>query len=222
MGAADMEVLEQRIAEGVKREKREKREKKKKEAKKKADGFFSDFKKFVMRGNIIDMAIGVIVGSAFTAIVTALSNQIIKPIINFVIAAIAGKDSLSEIYTFLGDKVYLADGTTVDLANSFYIDWGAFINAVINFAIIATCLFIMLRIATSVRKYIEKTVKAKQIAEAEAAAAAKAAEEKAAADAKAAADKAAADAKAETERQFYENVAKQTALLEQIAAKIEK
>ncbi len=205
---------------------------KKKEAKKKADGFFADFKKFVMRGNIIDMAIGVIVGSAFTAIVTALSNQIIKPCINALMALILGKDALSEIFTFLKTayksvETVLEDGTTkvvqeIDLANSIYIDWGAFINAIINFVIVATVLFLALRIATSVRKRIENTVNAKKIAADKAAAEAKAAEDKAAAEAKAAADKAAAEAKAETERQFYANVARQTELLEAIAAKIEK
>ncbi len=231
MGKADMEVMEARIEEGKKREKKEKRARAKKEAKQKADGFFADFKKFVLRGNIIDMAIGVIVGGAFTAIVTALSNQIIKPIINWLIATIVGADSLDKIYTFL-KTAYLVNGdptSGIDLANSIYIDWGAFINAIINFAIIATSLFVMLRVATAVRKYIEKTVKAKQIAEDQAAAAVKAAEEAAAAEAQAVADAAAAAAaaeaaaaRAETERRFYENVAKQTVLLEEISAKLNK
>ncbi len=231
MGKEDMEVLEARIAEGEKRERREKRAKAKKEAKKKADGFVSDFKKFIMRGNIIDMAIGVIVGSAFTAIVTALSNQIIKPLINWLIATILGKKSLDEIYTFL-KRAYKTVEVTVDgaaqtvkeldLANSIYIDWGAFINAIINFLIIASSLFVMLRVATSVRKYIESHVNAKKIAEEKALAEAKAAEEKLAADAKAAADAEAAALKAETERQFYANVARQTELLEQLVSKSEK
>lgn len=63
--------------------------------------FFGEFKKFITRGNVIDMAVGVIVGSAFTAIVNALSNNILKPFINFLLAKIFGKDSLTELYTFL-------------------------------------------------------------------------------------------------------------------------
>ena len=63
--------------------------------------FFSEFKKFITRGNVVDMAVGVIVGSSFTAIVNALSNTILKPIINWLLATIFGKDSLKEIYTFL-------------------------------------------------------------------------------------------------------------------------
>ena len=107
--------------------------------------FFGEFKKFITRGNVLDMAVGVIVGGAFTAIVNGLSNNILKPLINFLLAKILGKDALTDVYTFLGDKVYLEDGT-IDLANSIYIDWGAFINAIINFLIVAIVLFVIVRI----------------------------------------------------------------------------
>ena len=63
--------------------------------------FFEEFKKFITRGNIVDMAVGVIVGSAFTAIVTALTNSIIKPFINWILAMITGGGDLSSIFTFL-------------------------------------------------------------------------------------------------------------------------
>ena len=63
--------------------------------------FFSEFKKFITRGNVVDMAVGVIVGSSFTAIVNGLSNYILKPIINWLLAIIFGKDSLSDVHTFL-------------------------------------------------------------------------------------------------------------------------
>ena len=111
--------------------------------------FFSEFKKFITRGNVLDMAVGVIVGGAFTAIVNALSNNILKPIINWVLALILGKDSLSEVFTFLV-RTEVTDATTgevtVDLANSIYIDWGAFINAIINFILIALVLFCIVRV----------------------------------------------------------------------------
>lgn len=116
--------------------------------------FFAEFKKFITRGNVLDMSVGVIVGGAFTAIVNGMSNYILKPIIDWVLTLIFKKDSLSEVYTFLGDPVYKdvlgEDGVTVigkeyDLANSIYIDWGAFINAIINFILIALVLFIIVR-----------------------------------------------------------------------------
>lgn len=113
--------------------------------------FFGEFKKFITRGNVLDMAVGVIVGGAFTAIVTALSNNILKPLIDWVLAAILGASSLSDIYTFL-KYVPLADGTGVDLAASIYIDWGAFINAIINFILIALVLFIIVRLINRVNE----------------------------------------------------------------------
>ena len=106
--------------------------------------FFGEFKKFITRGNVLDMAVGVIVGGAFTAIVNGLSNNILKPLINYFLALILGKNALSEVFTFLS-KSYLEDGVTIDLANSIYIDWGAFINAIINFLIVALVLFLIIR-----------------------------------------------------------------------------
>lgn len=108
--------------------------------------FFGEFKKFITRGNIVDMSVGVIVGGAFTGIVNALSNNILKPVINFFLALILGKDSLSGIFTYLKkvETTQVVDGVTttvVDLEQSIYIDWGAFINAIINFLIIAFVLF---------------------------------------------------------------------------------
>ena len=116
--------------------------------------FFAEFKKFITRGNIVDMSVGVIVGGAFTAIVNGLSNNILKPIINWFLAILLGSDSLSGIFTYLKkveipelDANGVATGNiVVDLTQSIYIDWGAFINAVINFLIIAFVLFTIVKI----------------------------------------------------------------------------
>ena len=112
--------------------------------------FFSEFKTFITRGNVVDMAIGVIVGSSFTAIVNGLSNNILKPIINWFLALIFDADSLSEVFTVL-KRVALEDGS-LDLANSIYIDWGAFINAVINFFIVTFVLFTIVKIINKLRE----------------------------------------------------------------------
>ena len=215
MGKQDLEVLEARIAEGEKKEREQKIKKMNQEFKKKRVSFFADFKKFITRGNVLDMAVGVIVGGAFTAIINALSNNILKPIINWLLALILGKDSLSEVFTFL-TKVYKVDESgaltsEVDLANSIYIDWGAFINAIINFLLIAFTLFMIVRIINNIRKKLD----AKDIAEAEAKKAAEDAKKKeaeAAAAEKAAAEKAAIE-------QMYANIARQTELLEKLANK---
>lgn len=119
----------------------------------KKGSFINDFKVFITRGNVIDMAVGVIVGGAFTAIVNSLSNNILRPLINWILALILGKDSLSEVFTFL-QVAYKTDDTgaeVIDLAESIYIDWGAFLNAIINFFIIALVLFCIVRIINNLR-----------------------------------------------------------------------
>lgn len=119
--------------------------------------FFSDFKKFISRGNVVDMAVGVIVASAFTAIVTALTNGIIMPFINWLLAL--GGAGLDSAYTFL-KVAYLEDGVTIDLSNSIYIDWGTFITAIINFILIAFVLFTVLRIMMNAQGFWKKELKA--------------------------------------------------------------
>lgn len=112
--------------------------------------FFEEFKKFITRGNVVDMAVGVIVGSSFTAIVNGMSNYILKPIINWFIALIFGKNSFAEIHTFL---IKVTDDTgAIDLTQSIYIDWGAFINAVLNFLIVAFVLFTIVKIINRFRE----------------------------------------------------------------------
>ena len=120
--------------------------------------FFAEFKKFITRGNVIDMSIGVIVGGAFTAIVNGMSNFILKPLINYFLVLTLGANSLSEVFTFL-TKVYtdVVDdagqviGQEIDLTQSIYIDWGSFINAVINFLITAFVLFLIVRMVNRMR-----------------------------------------------------------------------
>lgn len=119
---------------------------------------FEEFKKFIMRGNIVDMAVGVIVGSSFTAIVNALSNNILKPIINYLLTLIFGANSLSEVYTFLGQPVINVETGEIDLEQSIYIDWGTFINAIINFLLVATVLFAIVKIVNTIRDSQKKLV----------------------------------------------------------------
>ena len=129
--------------------------------------FFEEFKTFITRGNVLDMAVGVIVGGAFTAIVNGLSNSILRPIINWLIALIVGGEGLSGAITILS-PAYQVDATTgaflldgagkkiIDLANSIYIDWGAFISAIINFLLIAFVLFTIVKILNRISEANEK------------------------------------------------------------------
>ena len=126
--------------------------------------FFEEFRKFIMRGNIVDMSVGVIVGGAFTSIVNGLTNNILKPIINWFLAMLLGTDSLSEVFTYLKrvevpelDANGVATGKMiVDLNQSIYIDWGSFINAIINFLIIAFVLFVIVKAINSINDSYKK------------------------------------------------------------------
>ena len=123
--------------------------------------FFEEFKKFVTRGNVLDMAVGVIVGGAFTAIVNGVTNNVLKPIVNWIIAEIVflitgSKKGLSDIYTYL-TKAFVIDENgvqtdVIDVANSIYIDWGAVINAIINFLITAFVLFLIVRTINRIKE----------------------------------------------------------------------
>ncbi len=116
--------------------------------------FFRDFKAFITRGNVIDMAVGVIIGGAFSAIVTALTNKILMPLINYLLG---GGNGLEGAYTFLKRVDTLdANGNVIpDLANSIYIDWGAFITAIINFLLIALILFIIIKVAMNASNMVK-------------------------------------------------------------------
>jgi len=120
--------------------------------------FFGEFKKFITRGNILDLAVGVIIGGAFTAIVTSLTNNIIRPIINWIISLIGGKEGLSSVYSFLSKSYTVdADGNKIiDLANSIYIDWGLFITAIMDFFIIAFVVFLIIKAVNKARETIEE------------------------------------------------------------------
>lgn len=112
-----------------------------------------EFKKFITRGNVVDMAVGVIIGSAFTGVVNGLSNNVLKPLINWLLSLVVGGDALESVYTFLVKAT--VDGV-VDLENSIYIDWGALINAIINFFLVALVLFTIIKVINKVKENNEK------------------------------------------------------------------
>ena len=94
--------------------------------------FIQEFKEFALRGNVIDMAVGVVIGAAFSAIVDSLVSDIISPFIGL----FAGQDFSSLVFTVLG----------VD------IKYGSFITAIINFLLIALCLFIIIKAVNAAQK----------------------------------------------------------------------
>ena len=124
--------------------------------------FVGEYKKFVNRGNVVDMAVGVIIGGAFTAIVTAMSSNILEPVIKFALSEWFGDAHLDGLYTILKEG-YAEDGT-FSLEASIYIDWSTLINAIIHFMLVALVLFCILRTINHVREeYAEFAEKKRKV-----------------------------------------------------------
>ena len=155
----------------------------------KTKGFWAEFKKFISKGNVVDMAVGVAVATAFTAIVTAFTKGFIAPILSL----LSHDATLADMKWVLRPEVaeIAADGTKTVTTPEVAILWGAFLQAIIDFLIIAFVMFVFLKVVMSVTKKAEK---------------------KAAADAKAAEE---AEIAAEKARK-----ARELELLEQIAASL--
>lgn len=121
-------------------------------------GFFTEFKKFISRGNVLDMAVGVVIGGAFTAIVNSLVNDLISPVIGLVTGGV----------DFEAMKITLVAATATSEAVTLNI--GNFINAIIKFLLVALVLFCIVKAFNKMNE-----AKAKKEAEEKAAAAAAAA-----------------------------------------------
>ncbi len=182
----------------------------------KTKGFWAEFKKFISKGNVVDMAVGVAVATAFTAIVTAFTKGFIAPILSL----LSNNASLSDMKWVIRPEVaeIAADGTKTVTTPEVAILWGAFLQSIIDFLLIALVMFILLKIVMSVTKKAEKmrlelTGEDKEREKAAAEAKAKEeAEKKAAEEAKVAAE---AEIAAEKARK-----ARELELLEQIAASL--
>lgn len=162
---------------------------------KKKSTFWSDFKAFLSRGNILDMAVGIIIGGAFGKIVSGLVNFILNPIIGFWVKT----GNLDGWKTVLKPAVLDEAGEVVTAESA--ILWGSWLQTIIDFIITALCIFLILRVITKAKAIAER----KKMEEA----AKKAAEEKAAAEV-------AAKAAAEKEASYEASVRNQEVLLAEI------
>ncbi len=155
--------------------------------------FWKDFKKFITQGNVVDMAVGVVVGTAFKAIVSSLVADIITPLISL----LTGKPNFKELVYVLKEatpEVLAEDGTVLEAAvPATTLNYGLFIQYIIDFVIVALAIFVVLRVFTGLQKKSELIrqkldAEAYEVEQKKAAeeAAAKKAEEEAAAEAAAA------------------------------------
>ena len=111
--------------------------------------FFGEFKEFISRGNVIDMAIGVVIGAAFKAIVDSLVNSIIMPFVGYLL----GDMDFSDLAIILKPGSAAADGTVIDPVA---IKYGEFINQIISFLIIAFSLFCVVKLINKMRRKKEE------------------------------------------------------------------
>ena len=110
------------------------------DVKEKSKGFVKEFGEFIKKGNVVDMAVGVVIGSAFGAIVTSLVNDIIMPVISL----LTGGLDFSNWFLALDGNKYatLEEATTAGAAT---LNYGNFISLVINFIIVAFCIFLVVK-----------------------------------------------------------------------------
>ena len=108
-------------------------------------GFFQEFKKFITRGNVIDLAVGVIVGTAFTSIVNSLVKDVVMPAVSILLGGLSFKD--------LKYVITPATETTAESA----ILYGNFIQSIVSFLIVSFVVFLMVKFINSVHKKKEVT-----------------------------------------------------------------
>lgn len=169
---------------------------------KEKQSFISDFKKFIMKGNVLDLAVAVVVANAFNAIVNGLVKYIITPLVTYLTSGV----SIDE-WKWVIKPESLDDAGEV-ITSEISVGYGLWLQSILDFFVIAFSIFVVLRIL----KKVERKVKAKEIAEEEAEAARKQAE----ADAEAAKIKAENDAKEAALQQYYANVQKMTDMMAQM------
>lgn len=115
----------------------------------------SEFKEFILKGNVLDLAVAVIIGAAFATITTSLTEDVIMPIV----AAIFGTPDFANMFILLGavpDGVSATDYAALKEAGVPMLGWGQFLTVVINFVILAFIIFIIVRYANRVMKAMEE------------------------------------------------------------------
>jgi large conductance mechanosensitive channel len=100
-----------------------------------------EFKKFAMRGNVVDMAVGIVIGAAFSQIVTSMVDKIISPLVGYMTGGIDFKDRSAQLAKPL-----------IQGAPPLVIGWGAFVQATINFLIVAFVLFMVVKAMNAMMK----------------------------------------------------------------------
>lgn len=111
--------------------------------------FLSEFKEFAMKGNVVDMAVGVVIGAAFGKIVSSLVNDIIMPLVGVATGGMNFTD-----YKWVIQQAVM-DGQEV-INPEVSMNWGAWVQTIVDFLIVAFCIFVMIKFINNMRKRMEK------------------------------------------------------------------
>ncbi len=117
----------------------------------KGNGFFGEFKKFIMRGNVIDLAVGVIVGGAFQAIVKSLVDDVVMPVISLATKGI----NFADLFIALDGNDY-ATLAAAQEAGAATLNYGNFISAILNFLIMAFVVFLLVKTINTIAEKAKK------------------------------------------------------------------
>ncbi len=110
-------------------------------------GFLSEFKEFAMKGNVLDMAVGIVIGAAFGGIINSLVKDIVMPPLGMFL----GKVNFSDLFISLDGKSY-ASLVAAQAAGAPTINYGVFINTIINFIIVALAIFFVIRQVNAMKR----------------------------------------------------------------------
>jgi large conductance mechanosensitive channel len=124
---------------------------KKDEIKEKSKGFIHEFGEFIKKGNVVDMAVGVVIGGAFSAIVTSIVNDIIMPLVSLLTG---GLDFSNWFIALDGNKYETLEAATT--AGAATLNYGNLISVVLNFLIVAFCIFLVVKAMNKFKKKEEE------------------------------------------------------------------
>lgn len=117
-------------------------------------GMLQEFKTFAMRGNVVDLAVGVVIGAAFGKIVSSLVGGVVMPVVGLIVGGV----NFSDLNITLKEAVTAADGSVT--APAVTLDYGAFIQTVVDFGLIAFAIFIVIKLMNSMQKKKEEAPQA--------------------------------------------------------------
>jgi large conductance mechanosensitive channel len=120
-----------------------------------AKGFLKEFQEFAVKGNMMDLAIGVIIGGAFGKIIDSIVNDIVMPIINFILGSSVNFDNLFWVMRVPAGYTGPMNGADLTKAGGVVFAWGHFLTIAVNFVLLALVVFVLVKLINGARRRLE-------------------------------------------------------------------